>query len=69
MALMALLQAIIFKLYAHDEASLLSSLAFIFVAFLVGAACFARSPEDVALFLLVTTFLSVANYGRRLMMR
>jgi O-antigen/teichoic acid export membrane protein len=69
MALMALLQAIIFKLYAHDEASLLSPLAFIFVAFLVGAAGFARSPEDVALFLLLTTFLSVANYGRRLMMR
>ena len=69
MALMALLQAVIFKLYAHNKALLLSPLAAIFFAFLIGAACLAISPEDVALFLLVTVLLSVAIYGIRLMTR
>ena len=66
MALMALLQAVIFKVYARDETFSLTPLGVSVVAFLVGAAWFARSPEDVALFLLVFVIFSLAVHGIRL---
>lgn len=66
MALLALLQAVIFKLHARAEPISLAPLGFFVVAFLVGAGWLARSPEDVAFLLLAIVILAIAFHGKRL---
>lgn len=66
MALLALLQALIFRLYAQDEALSLAPLAYLSLGFIFIAGYFVTSPKDVASGLLTIVVLLMMIYGKKL---